>query len=168
VIEVPLSQGAIALIDDVDGDAILAHKWSLNAGRWGSPGYAVRNSAGGMLQMHRVILGAPPGVEVDHRNGNGLDNRRGNLRLATASQNAANRPKTHGRFSEFKGIVWVRGAMRWQAQLHLNGKTIRGRLVTSREEAARGYDDLARQHFGEFACLNFPAENERGALKRRA
>ena len=101
--------------------------------------------------MHRVILGLPTGDprHVDHANGDGLDNRRVNLRLASMTENARNqRVRLHS--SQYKGVSAFRRTHRWTAAIHL------GYFLTERA-AAEAYDDAARRLFGEFARCNFPA-----------
>lgn len=103
--------------------------------------------------MHRIVLDAPQGTLVDHKNGDRLDNRRCNLRLATRSQNAANTPPKPGRL---KGVFFDKARNLWQARIMVNWKErYIGRFLTQ-EEAARAYDLKAREYFGEFAALNYP------------
>ncbi len=134
--------------------------------RWFSVrGYAVSRSRRRIVFMHRLLTGFRF-RRVDHRDGNGLNNRRSNLRRANARENAWNqRLQKSNRFG-FKGIAHVKrsanGPFYWRAQIRVKGGN-RYRHFASMEEAARGYDDLAREHFGEFACVNFPREGERGA-----
>ena len=108
-----------------------------------------------MIRMHRLILNAKPGELVDHWDGNGLNNRRRNLRPATNSQNLHNRRRTRAK-SGFCG-VWRSGksSVPWVASIHVKNKAIYlGRFETP-EEAARVYDAAAKEHYGEFASLNF-------------
>ena len=105
--------------------------------------------------MHRLILGCGPGEEVDHRNGNGLDNRRGNLRPATHALNQANVRRVRAK-SGFKGVSrWVRPSPRpWRAHITVKGRMKFLGAFATPEEAARAYDAAARELFGEFACTN--------------
>jgi len=105
--------------------------------------------------MHRLIMGNPQGMEVDHINGNGLDNRRCNLRVVTTSQNQANQHARRGR-SSFKGVFKQRS--RWRARIHVQQKGINLGSFLTEEEAARAYDAAALHYFGEHACLNFPRQ----------
>jgi len=156
-VEVKLSRGFIAIIDSEDSEKINKHNWwvlpSLNTQ------YAAAKIKGRCVLMHRFIVSAPLGTTMDHINGNGLDNRKGNLRYATASQNAANtgKPTITRCTSIYKGVSltkepWRR--KRWVAQIRVNGKRFRWRCATERE-AARVYDKVAKKHFGEYARLNF-------------
>jgi len=156
MVEIPLTQGYVALVDDADAPRVLA------AGSWWSHKgvhrrYA-RGSVGGKATlMHRLVLDAPQGVGVDHINGNGLDNRRENLRFCDHSLNAANMRKRAPHSSRFKGVSWHSKAGKWEAYIKREGrKTYLGCYVTE-AEAARVYDAAAREYFGEFARPNFPA-----------
>jgi hypothetical protein len=111
------------------------------------------------VYLHRFILDAPLGVEVDHRDGNGLDCRRSNLRIATRSQNAMN---VEAKPQRFKGVIKNTRGHLWYAQLWQQGKYYVSRGHKTEIDAAYAYDVLAREHHGEFAWLNFPNENERG------
>lgn len=151
--EIPLTKGLVALVDDADHARVSARKW--HAAVMQRSAYA-RN---GHEFLHRFILSAPAGLEVDHINGDGLDNRRSNLRLATRQQNSANsapHPKPRGH-SRFRGVSrYTRpGYSRWMAYITVSGKHIRLGYFTSEEEAARCYDAAARKHFGAFARPNF-------------
>jgi len=116
-------------------------------------GYAVTNCRvhePRMLLLHRIILNAPKDMQVDHINGNRLDNRRENLRLCTHQQNCMNRkPVTPG----YKGVSWAKG--KWRAQIRYQGYThYLGNNFDAPEEAAQAYDEKAKELFGEFARLN--------------
>jgi hypothetical protein len=103
--------------------------------------------------MHREIIGAPAGIQVDHINRNGLDNQRINLRLATPQQQAANRRRPSGvHSSQYKGVTWHSGAQRWQAQIEITGRTIYLGLFTDEHAAAAAYEVAAKAAFGPFAC----------------
>lgn len=147
--EVELTKGRVAIVDDEDFALVSRYSWHFNS--YGYAGARERGTQRSLL-MHRVIMNAPPGVDVDHINHDGLDNRRLNLRLCTRSQNNANmRPPRPG---QFKG-VWKRRGERYQARIQVTGKdTVLG-TFGSAEEAARAYDAAAREGFGEFAYLNF-------------
>ena len=154
--EIPLSRGLVALVDDTGYDRVVA------AGRWharphGHTVYAQRHARlpGGRqtTQQLHVFLSGQPGI--DHRNGNGLDNQRSNLRPATQSQNNWNARGRSGT-SEFKGVSLYRRTSRWRAQIRHSGHSRHLGLFDTPEDAARAYDAAARQLFGEFARPNFP------------
>jgi hypothetical protein len=159
--EITLDCGTTVLVDE---DLLL----ELSQYRWRvSGGYACTTRNGGRLAMHRLVIGAGSGQVVDHANGNKLDNRRDNLRWATHGQNASNRSANHEAFSRFKGIAWDRHTGEWRAQIMVNGRSYILRGAASEKEAARLYDVLARELHGEFACVNFPKDGERGAVVRK-
>ena len=145
---IPVSQAkqivAYALVDKSDAARIRARKWTLDR-----HGYARH----GFKSMHREVMSAPDGVEVDHINGNALDNRRENLRFSTRKQNTRN-----GR-AHFDGVSQYRGVSpcRWRAQICIDGKVREIGRFTTEKEAALAYDAEARRLFGEFARANFPA-----------
>jgi hypothetical protein len=161
---VPLTKGLQALVDDEDLELVLA------AGPWCADKishtiYAVhsRYNLGRVRQvlMHRLIMDAAPGQQIDHVNRDGLDNRRANLRFCTASQNRGNQAKFRG-VSQYKGVVWDRSRNLWSARIGHQGRTLYlGRFV-SEEDAARAYDKAACEKWGEFARLNFPLDAPSG------
>lgn len=161
MIEIPLTQGRVALVDDADAMSLLARRpWRAihKGGKW----YAARGQSP-VIYMHREILPVGLGLTVDHINGDGLDNQRLNLRPATQQQQTWNRaPARHKRF---KGVHWQRdhqrrGGGRWVCTITPEGRPI-VRCAKTEEHAARLYNALAREHFGEFAWLNpLPVEVE--------
>lgn len=165
-LEIPLTQGRVAVIDVEDADLIAPYKW--HAVRHRRTFYAVRAvklDSGDRKQryMHSVITEF---ATTDHINGDGLDNRRDNLRSASQSQNLGNRRKTTPGSSQFKGVSWSRPRSKWQVQIQQDGRRPRlGRHYFDDEVvAALAYDAAARRLFGEFAALNFPRPGEQGAL----
>lgn len=155
-VEVPLTRGQVALVDEEDAPAVLAHKWYTRRVRHAF--YAARSlpRVGGVRReqrLHTFLTGWPL---VDHVNGNGLDNRRANLRPATNAENMRNRRRYANNTSGFKGVTFDKAKGRWKAQIRLDGRRrYIGRYDTA-EEAARAYDAAARELHGEFARLNFP------------
>lgn len=165
-VTIPLSRGQVAIVDDMDA-RLAAHSWSAHPCNRGTGGfYAARSERGTTVYMHRVILGAPKGLLVDHINGDGLDNRRANLRLATHSQNLMNRTTTSS--SGFRGVEATGRIKRpWVAIINEGPVAIRIGVFETVEEAARAYDREAAARFGEFAKLNFPtASNDDLSPKR--
>jgi hypothetical protein len=156
VIAIPLTQGKVALIDDCDAH-LAQHKWYATRtpqGRWYAQRTARVDDGARKVLLHREALGiTDPAVEVDHKDGNGLDCRRHNIRPATPSQNQANRqPARPG----LKGVRLHRLRNHWWAVITIAGRrTYLGRFPDA-EAAARAYDTAARRLFGEFARLNFP------------
>lgn len=130
------------------------------AGTWGcSHGYLVITIWRGRYLAHHLawllVHGKWPEVEIDHRDMNRSNNRIGNLREAGQSNNGANQNKRSNNTSGYKGVVFDKARGRWKAQVKVNYKTIHlGRFDTA-AEAAKSYDRAAKEHFGEFAALNF-------------
>lgn len=156
---IPLSQGKVALVDDEDFERINQFKWC--AAKNCNAYYAVRNTYNPKIRiiMHRVILNAKKGDEIDHRNGNGLDNRKDNLRFCTPSQNHQNRRLMKGGTSKYKGVDWFKREKKWRSKIVVNKKAIYLGLFDSEIEAACVYDTAASRYFGEFARFNFSENN---------
>lgn len=156
-VEVPLTQGLVALVDEVDADAVLAHRWHAHRDTRNNF-YALRSvrrpdGKQATLPLHTFLTGWPL---VDHRNGDGLDNRRSNLRAATNAENQRNRGLPANNTSGYKGVTWNKPAGKWQAGIRVDGRLLALGRYTDPEAAARAYDAAALLHFGEFAWLNFP------------
>jgi hypothetical protein len=148
--ELPLNNGrGFALIDDEDFERVKSYTW------YNSNGRVVTVNSWGTFKLHHIILTLPSSVEVDHIDRNPLNNQKYNLRVATHSQNMANRPKQKNNTSGFKGVYRQRGGG-WYAQIEVKGKRYHECYCSTAVEAARAYDKLAKHHFGEFAYLNFP------------
>ena len=154
--KIPLTQGKFAIVDDEDYP--LLNRWSWFAHNERGYWYAVRKH----VRMHRFILGAKKGQEVDHANGNGLDNRKSNIRICTISQNQANANlRQEQKTSQFKGVCWHKHSRKWRAQIKVNGEKIHLGCFLNEIDAARAYDVVARHYFGEFARTNFQREEEK-------
>jgi hypothetical protein len=156
--QIPLTKGLFTIVDDLDYERVSKFKWC--AQKIGTKYYAVRgawsNRKTNAVFLHRFLTNAPPGILVDHVNGNGLDNRNTNLRLCTVRQNLQNRPAQLNNKSGFKGVSYSKDRNKWVAAICINGKqTALGRF-NNKIDAAKAYDTAAKLHFGEFAFLNFP------------
>lgn len=151
--QIVLTQGKIAVVDDDDLEWVNQWKWCYHNG------YATRSIWNGSrvftVRLHRELLQAPPGLQVDHINGDKLDNRRANLRLATNAQNGMNQKKSSNCTSIYKG-VYLHEAKWWRAMIKKDRRCQYSKLCSSEVEAAKQYDQWARELFGEFARLNFP------------
>ena len=159
---IPLTRGAFAVVDDEDYAALSEYNWYLT-----HFGYAARAVWTGhrtaAVWLHREIVGARVGEDVDHADHDKLNNRRANLRICTRSQNQQNRLKSSlpgGRqpSSQYKGVSWFKSRKKWAAYIKQNGKRKHLGYFATEREAALAYDSAARQLFGEFAYLNFPDE----------
>lgn len=161
---IPLSKGYEAIVDGDLFDWLSQWRWHAivggDTGKGGGP-YARRvvTVAGvrTVFHLHRVICCAPDGLLVDHVNGNTLDNRRENLRLATARQNTVNSYRAPSS-SGFRGVKTpAPGAGRgFRAMMSVSGKMVTLGRADTAEAAARIYDEHAKARYGEFARLNFP------------
>jgi hypothetical protein len=154
---VPLFGGKVAIIDAEDAERILPHKW-----RTQRDGYAVRRRkvsdppGGGLVLMHREVLGVAPDVYVDHVNRNTLDNRKRNLRPATNAENQSNTGLRRDNTSGFRGVNWSGRHERWMVRIRVRGQRQFVGLFDDPEEGARAYDQAAILHFGDYAWTNFP------------
>ena len=155
--EIALANGkGVALIDDEDYELVSRYRWYLCKDlrtsyaltwRW-SPKRRIS------VRMHRLLMDAPAGMDVDHVDHDGLNNRRANLRLCTRAQNLANSRKGSGTSSRFKGVCWYKPSSKWMAKGSLNRKTIYLGYFDSEVEAAKAYNAFAIEHYGEHALLN--------------
>jgi hypothetical protein len=153
---IPLANGrGFALVDDDDAPLVAGYSWLLAPPRKpGWPAYArtiLCQRPWRAVKMHVLLMGQPG---IDHRNGDGLDNRRANLRVATQGQQLANQRPRAGGTSRYKGVYRHGGA--WAASVTRAGQRRYLGRFTEEEEAARAYDAAAREQWGPFARLNFP------------
>lgn len=159
--EITLTRGFVAIVDDADFDALVA------AGPWtarphGRTVYAqhyVRRADGRQTtqQLHVFLMGVRG---IDHINGDGLDNRRSNLRVATHALNTANQRLRISNTSGFKGVSLLPESGRWMARCLVDGRRRSVGTFDTREDAAHAYDAAALIAWGDFARLNFPPIEE--------
>lgn len=156
---ITLTQGQVALVDDADFKWLSRWKWYT----WQSPTrpglfYAVRqarcrNGTQRTVRMHSVISGLRI---TDHRDNNGLNNQRRNLRPTTRATNKQNGIKRRKMTSQYKGVCWIQSHACWHAQIKRTGRTQHLGFYQDEIKAAQAYDAAARRYFGEFARTNFP------------
>jgi hypothetical protein len=153
--QIPLQNGTCALVDDDDYDRLHRFPWFLSG-----TGYAVGlvpvNGRFEPVYLHRLILNAGPDRQVDHVNGNKLDNRRCNLRLATPQQNSQNKRVSPLSATHLKGVGWHKRRCKYHARIQLQGMRCHLGFFEDAESAALAYDAAARTLFGEFAVCNYP------------
>jgi hypothetical protein len=150
-----LTKGRYAVVDAADYEWLSKYKWTALV--VGDKVYAIRSHKGKTILMHREIMQPAQGMVVDHIDGNGLNNCRGNLRVCTPQQNTFNsrpRPKK----SKFKGVRYDAETGKWIAEITHNGIKYHLGTFATEVEAARAYDRKAVELQGPYARLNFPEE----------
>lgn len=163
---IPLTQGQSAIVSPEDYEWAMGWKWHVNknvttygfrmyAARWERrPGGGYRNRR--YVRLHVEIAkrcGLPEAKEYDHRDKNGLNDARDNLRPATHRQNCSNRSKSAGKTSKYKGVYWHKVARKWRASIRVNWKLIILGMFDSEIEAAAVYAAFAIFYHGEFASF---------------
>lgn len=153
--QIPLTQGKFALVDDDDFEYL--NQWKWNATQSGSTFYARRQEGiipfKKTIPMHRQIMNTPAGMEVDHINGNGLDNRRENLRNCTHAENKRNNKRYSNNSSGYIGVDRNKG--KWRAYIQVNKKWIHLGYFSDPIDAAHAYDNAAEKYHGQYANTNF-------------
>ena len=152
-----LSQEKWAIVDSEDYEALSKYKWHAAKSSAGYTYYVRRQinkeNKKYLMPIHRQIMGLVPEDkrQVDHINGNGLDNRKANLRICTLQENNCNKNKYKKGTSIYKGVSWNKSREKWRAIIrreHLG-------FFKTEHEAAKVYDIKAKELFGEYAKLNF-------------
>lgn len=158
---ITLTQGQVALVDDVDFDRLSQLTWWALWNKNSKTYYAITGWWDAQLKrdihqsMHRLIMEVrDPQDHVDHEDHNGLNNQRDNLRVCSPMENNRNRRKIHNTTSIYKGVSRNRGRVNWRACIYVNRRGIYLGMFANEEQAALAYNVAAKQHFGSFAILN--------------
>jgi len=156
--EIPLTQGQVALVDESDYDLLNQWKWCVKKDR--NTYYAMRgverNGKSKSIMMHRLILGLKKNdsTQADHVDGNGLNNRRSNLRVCTNQQNQFNQRHQIGKSSKYKGVCWNKKDKIWTAQIRKDQKSYHLGSFRNERDGALAYNKKAKEFFGEYAQIN--------------
>ncbi len=154
--EIPLTQGEFALVDDDMYEDLIRFKWQCTIRKYAATRIRI-NGKRVYLSMHRYVMGLKPydPLQIDHRDRNGLNNQRSNLRISTQSQNNMNKCKAKKeKSSKFKGVTLNKEDKQWTAYIVKNKKQQHLGYFNTEIEAALAYNKKAQKLFGEFACLN--------------
>lgn len=153
VFEIPLTRGCFAIVDAADYAHLKDRAWFAT-----NSGYAARMIRGKTTFMHRLIACPGEGQEVDHINGNKLDNRRSNLRCCSHLENCFNRKNNKNNSSGYRGVYRDKRRPSWRSYVRVGRKQCDLGSFKTAEDAARAYDASAKKLYGEFARLNFPVK----------
>lgn len=140
-------------IDECDVELFKKYIWHIHGGKNTDylRGYIPLKRKDGLKYFHRLVLDTPRDREVDHINGNGLDNRRNNLRICTRSQNNANRKVVQSKTSSFKGVHFEACTKKWRAEITCNNVHYRLGRFLNQDDALKAYKNKALELFGEYA-----------------
>jgi hypothetical protein len=155
--QIPLTRGAFTVVDDSDYPELSKYKWY--AAKCNGGLYAARrknkNEGFKLVYMHREIMNAPPDKQVDHHDNDSLNNQRYNLRLATPTQNMANRFRPSNNTSGHKGVYWCKARNKWIAQVVIGDEKVNLGGFLKKDDAIAMRNKKAREIYGEFVCPDF-------------
>lgn len=174
---IPLSQTSktnagkyYAMVDDEDYDFLMQWKWQVNKNKHTI--YAVRfdsrKNGHKTFLMHRVIMKINDSKKlIDHKDMNGLNNQKNNLRECTKSQNSFNTNGRDNTSSVYKGVQWSKVCKKWQSNITYNGEVIYLGLFIKEQDAAKEYNKAAKKYFGEFAKINLFLDDSSEAVRHK-
>jgi hypothetical protein len=149
---IPLTKGYEATIDIEDVPLVEGVNWCADIS--GRTVYAMRKAGGKTVKLHRLLMGNPVGFEVDHKDGDGLNNRRrgelGNIRIATIAQNRKNQRLSIRNTSGFKGVLWRKDRSKWLARIMADGKSVHLGLFADPKDAHEAYKKASARLHGAF------------------
>jgi hypothetical protein len=159
---IPLTQCQNAIVDAEDFEKLSrsnwAAIWSPVTNSFYAASHEIRNGIWTTVQMARRILNPSIEEQVDHKNHDTLDNKKINLRICSQTRNMQNSRRQKNNTSTFKGVHFAKSCNKWMAHIGVNGTRTYLGIFSSKKEAAHAYDEAAKIHHGEFACLNFPSQ----------
>ena len=148
-----------ALIDDEDYEKVSKYKWSKLEPKNGNTIYVIGFINKKVTSLHIFLLGKKEGKEIDHKDRNGLNNQRYNLRFLTQSENSRNIGIRPNNTSGYIGVSWIKKEKKYKTTIMYNGKTIHLGYYNCKIKAARVYDSVCKYHFKGIAQLNFPSDS---------
>ena len=151
-VEIPLTRGYVTRIDEADRVFTDGHSWHAAVFPRRRAVYACAKINGRCTTLHSLLC--PDWDEVDHIDGDGLNNCRSNLRDGAGFKNSANRELASNNTSGYKGVGWNKRKEKWRASIMINGKPVFLGYFGTSKEAADAYDEAAVHHFGEYAKTN--------------
>lgn len=155
---IKLTQNQSTLVDNKWFKKLNRNNWYYSKHKTWNTGYAIGQINKTKVKMHRYIMSLEgfdiKNKTIDHINGDGLDNRMINLRIATKQQNSHNCQIPKNNKSGYKGVIWEKQSNKWKAYIHLNNKMINLGRFDNKIDAANTYNNAAIKYFGEFARLN--------------
>ncbi len=156
--ELSLTHDMFTIVDDEDYAMTALHHWSAipnHHGNWYAGRWIRIKGKSKLIFLHRILLNAPPGKQVDHVDRNGLNNVHNNLRLCSHSQNCRNSKTRRDNSSGYKGVHQDIRTYKWITQIQIDGKTTHIGCFANIQDAALAYDKAAIKYYGTFAKTNF-------------
>ena len=145
-------KGYLLQIDEEDKPILERHSWKVVDTKRGKK-YLMRSSRKGTIYFHRIITQCPKGMEVDHKDGNGLNNQKSNLKVCSHIENNRNMKTSNRSISGYKGVSWSTKNKKWRADISVNNKSIYLGLFDKPEDAYTAYCEASKQYHGEFGNI---------------